>query len=220
MSRTSIGLDERLNEYLVLSGTREHPVAAKLRAETARMPNATLQIAPEQGQFLAMLAALVGARRTIEVGTFCGYSALWVALALPADGKIIACDINQEWTAIGQRYWKQAGVADKIELRLAPASQTLAELEAEGGVGQYDLVFIDADKGGYIDYYERGLRLLRRGGVVVFDNVLWRGWVADPTVQDDDTKAIRGLNQKVAADARVDKVMIPIGDGMTVARKL
>jgi predicted O-methyltransferase YrrM len=219
MSRTSIGLDERLNEYLVLCGTREHPVAAKLRAETERMANASLQIAPEQGQFLAMLARLIGARRTIEVGTFCGYSALWVALALPADGKVIACDISAEWTAIGRRYWQQAGVAEKIELRLAIASQTLAALEAAGGTGQYDLVFIDADKGGYDDYYEHALGLLRQGGVVVFDNVLWSGRVIDATVQDTDTRALRTLNAKIAADKRVDKVMLPVGDGMTVVRK-
>jgi predicted O-methyltransferase YrrM len=219
MSRTSIGLDERLNEYLVLCGGREHPVAAKLRAETERMANASLQIAPEQGQFLAMLARLIGARRTIEVGTFCGYSALWVALALPGDGKLIACDVSAEWTAIGRRYWQEAGVADKIELRLAPASETLAALVAAGGTGEYDLVFIDADKGGYDGYYEQALRLLRQGGVVVFDNVLWSGRVIDASVQDTDTRALRALNAKIAADKRVDKVMLPVGDGMTVVRK-
>ena len=220
MSRSSIGLDERLNEYLVASGAREHPVAAKLRAETERMPNASMQIAAEQGQFLAMLVKLIGARRTIEVGTFCGYSALWVALALPADGKVTACDINREWTAIGSRHWQEAGVADKIELRLGPAAETLHALEADGGGGRFDFVFIDADKGGYDGYYESALRLLRPGGVIVFDNVLWSGRVTDPAVRDDDTKALRALNAKIAGDVRVDKVMVPLGDGMTVVRKI
>jgi predicted O-methyltransferase YrrM len=219
MSRTSIGLDERLNDYVVRSGAREHPVAAKLRAMTAELPNASMQIAPEQGQFLALLAKMVGARRAIEIGTFYGYSALWVALALPADGKVVACDINPEWTAVGRRYWDEAGVSGKIDLRLGPASQTLRALEREGGAGGYDLSFIDADKGGYDEYYERSLRLLRAGGVIVFDNVLWSGRVADPAVSDADTAALRALNAKIAADQRVDAVMLPVGDGMTIARK-
>jgi caffeoyl-CoA O-methyltransferase len=220
MSRSSIGLDERLNQYVVRSGTREHPVAAKLRAETERMPNSSMQIAAEQGQLLAMLVKLIGARRTLEVGTFCGYSALWVALALPPDGKVMACDFNPEWTAIARRYWMEAGVADKIELRLAPAAETLHALEANGGAGRFDFAFIDADKEGYDAYYESALRLLRPGGVMVFDNVLWSGRVSDPSVSDADTKALRALNAKIAADARVDKVMVPIGDGMTIVRKI
>jgi predicted O-methyltransferase YrrM len=218
MTRASIGLDERLNEYLVLSGSREDPVATRLRTDTAAMPNASMQIAAEQGQLLAMLVKLVGARRALEVGTFCGYSALWVALALPADGKLVACDINAEWTAIGKRYWNEAGVANKIDLRLGPASDTLATLEATEA-GTFDFAFIDADKGGYDDYYERALRLLRSGGVIVFDNVLWSGRVVDPSNRDADTRAIRALNAKIAGDARVDKVMLPVGDGMTVVRK-
>jgi predicted O-methyltransferase YrrM len=220
MSRSSIGLDERLNEYMVLSGEHEHPVAAKLRRLTAAMPNASMQIAAEQGQFLAMIAKLIGAKRTIEIGTFTGYSALWVALAMPRDGKVIACDISDEWTAIGRRHWDEAGVGDKIELRLGPAADTLKALEAEGRKSQFDLAFIDADKGGYDTYYEGSLRLLRPGGVIVFDNVLWSGRVADPKVHDADTKALRALNLKIAGDARVDKVMVPLGDGMTVARKI
>jgi predicted O-methyltransferase YrrM len=220
MTRASIGLDERLNEYLVLSGTREHPVAAKLRAATAAMPNASMQIAVEQGQLLAMLVRLVNAKNAIEVGTFCGYSALWVAMALPADGKLIACDVSAEWTAIARRYWQEAGIADKIELRLAPASETLAALESAGGRATYDFAFVDADKSGYDDYYERMLRLLRPGGVIVFDNVLWSGRVVDAGARDADTKAIRALNAKIATDTRVDKVMLPIGDGMTVVRKI
>ena len=219
MTRTSIGLNEKLNDYVVQSGTREHPVAAKLRADTERLPNASMQIAAEQGQLLAMLVKLIDARRCIEIGTFCGYSALWVALALPPDGTVIACDINAEWTAIGQRYWREAGVADKIELRLAPAGETLRALEMDGGTGRYDFVFIDADKSGYEAYYEAALRLLRPGGVIVFDNVLWSGRVTDPAARDADTKALRALNAKIAADTRVDKVMVPMGDGMTVVRK-
>jgi predicted O-methyltransferase YrrM len=219
MSRTSIGLDERLNDYVVQSGAREHPVAAKLRVMTADLPNASMQIAPEQGQLLALLAKLAGARRAIEVGTFYGYSALWVALALPAEGKVVTCDVNADWTAVAKRYWDEAGVGGKIDLRLGPASETLRTLEREGGAGRYDLSFIDADKAGYDDYYERSLRLLRAGGIVVFDNVLWSGRVIDASASDEDTRALRALNAKIARDERVDMVMLPVGDGMTVARK-
>ena len=220
MSRETLGLDQRLNDYVVKCGEPEHPVAAKLRALTGRMPMASLQIAPEQGQFLALLAKLVGARNALEVGTFCGYSALWVALALPADGKLVACDISEEWTGIGRRHWQEAGVADKIDLRLGPAADTLEGLEKEGGAGQFDFAFIDADKGGYDDYYERALRLVRSGGVIVLDNMLWSGAVADPKARDAGTKTIRALNAKIAADRRVEKMMVPLGDGMLVARKI
>jgi predicted O-methyltransferase YrrM len=178
-----------------------------------------MQIAPEQGQFLAMLAKLINAKRALEIGTFYGYSALWVALALPKDGRLVACDINDEWTAIARRYWERAGVADKIELRLGLATDTLRALEREAMAGSFDLAFIDADKSGYDEYYEQSLHLLRPGGVIVFDNVLWSGRVADPRVRDADTRALRALNTKIAADDRVDKVMVTIGDGMTVARK-
>jgi predicted O-methyltransferase YrrM len=219
MSRTSIGLDERLNQYVVQAGGREHTVAAELREMTEALPNASMQIAPEQGQFLAMLAKLINAKRALEIGTFYGYSALWVALALPKDGRLVACDINDEWTAIARRYWERAGVADKIELRLGLATDTLRALEREAMAGSFDLAFIDADKSGYDEYYEQSLHLLRPGGVIVFDNVLWSGRVADPRVRDADTRALRALNTKIAADDRVDKVMVPIGDGMTVARK-
>jgi predicted O-methyltransferase YrrM len=183
------------------------------------MPNASLQIAPEQGAFLAFLVRLIGARRAIEIGTFCGYSALWVALAMPRDGRLIACDINAEWTAIGRRHWQEAGVADRIELKLAPAAETLADL-ARRQAGPFDFVFIDADKEGYDEYYERSLGLIRPGGAIVFDNVLWRGRVADAADNDDDTRALRALNAKIAADARVDKVMLPLGDGMTAVRRI
>lgn len=220
MSRASIGLDERLNEYVVKCGDREHPVAAKIRALTARMPDASNEIAPEQGKFLAFLVKLIGVRAALEIGTFCGYSALWVALALPADGKLIACDISEEWTDIARRHWREAGVGDKIELRLAPAVATLKALEQEGRAGQFDLVFVDADKEKYEEYYERGLNLMRSGGVIVFDNMLWQGKVADPKARDRATVLIRGLNDKIAADDRVDKVMVPLGDGMMVVRKI
>ncbi|MEX0852777.1 MAG: class I SAM-dependent methyltransferase [Bauldia sp.] len=220
MTRESIGLDERLNDYVVGCGNREHPVAAELRQLTGRMPLAIMQISPEQGQFLALLGKLVGARKALEVGTFCGYSALWIALALPADGRLIACDVSREWTSIGLRHWREAGVAHKIDLRLAPAIETLTALEAAGEAGQFDFAFIDADKEGYDEYYERALRLVRSGGVIVLDNMLWGGMVADPKATDGETRYIRALNAKIAADDRVDKVLVPIGDGMIVARKV
>jgi len=219
MSRGSIGLGARLNAYLVQCGDKEHPVAAKLAALTADMPNASMQIAAEQGQFLAFLAKLIGARTALEVGSFCGYSALWVALALPADGELVACDVSEEWTAIGRRHWQEAGVAHKIELRLAPAVETLAALEKEGRAGAFDLAFVDADKDAYDAYYEATLRLVRAGGVIAFDNMLWHGRVANPRARDGVTENIRALNAKIAADERVDKVMVPMGDGLMVVRK-
>jgi predicted O-methyltransferase YrrM len=219
MSRTSIGLDERLNAYVVTCGEAEQPAAARLREKTAAMPMAGMQIAAEQGQFLAFLAKTVGARHALEVGTFTGYSALWVALALPDDGKLVACDVSEEWTAIGRPYWQEAGVADRIDLRLGPAAETLKRLEQDGWRDGFDFAFIDADKGGYDGYYESGLRLVRAGGVMVFDNMLWSGEVADPSVRDASTENIRKLNAKIAADPRVDKVMLPIGDGMLTVRR-
>jgi caffeoyl-CoA O-methyltransferase len=178
-----------------------------------------MQISPEQGQFMALLVELIGARRILEVGTFTGYSALAVALALPPDGRVITCDINEEMTAIARRYWAEAGVADKIDLRLAPAIDTLDELLAEGQAGQFDFAFIDADKTNYLAYYERTLELLRSGGLIAIDNVLWNGAVADPERQDDDTSAIRALNEAVHADDRVSLSLLPISDGLTLARK-
>jgi predicted O-methyltransferase YrrM len=219
MSRRSIGLGEQLNAYLVKCGNPEHPVATKLSAFTASMPNASMQIAVEQGQMLSLLARLIGARLTLEVGTFCGYSALWVALALPADGKLVACDVSADWTAIGRKFWKEAGVDDRIELRLGPGLETLAALEKEGYAGRFDLAFIDADKEGYDEYYDRALRLVRPGGLIVFDNMLWHGTVADPQARDEGTENIRALNAKIAADSRVDKVMVPMGDGLMLARR-
>ena len=220
MSRETIGLDERLNSYVVECGDTEHPVAARLRALTAEMPNGSMQIAPEQGQFLAFLAKLIGARTALEIGTFCGYSALWTALALPADGTLVACDVSDEWTAIGRRHWREAGVADKIDLRIGPAAGTMKTLERDGWAGRFDFAFIDADKDGYDAYYEGALRLVRSGGLIVFDNMLRRGAVADAKVRNQATRTIRALNAKIAADGRVDKVMVPIGDGMTLTRKI
>jgi predicted O-methyltransferase YrrM len=219
MSRTSIGLDERLNAYVVQCGDAEHPVAAKLRQRTATMANSSMQIAPEQGQYLAFLAKLVGARTALEVGTFTGYSALWVALALPEDGRLVACDVSAEWTSIGRAYWEEAGVADKIDLRLGPAAETLKRLEDDGWQDRFDIAFIDADKRGYDSYYESALRLVRPGGLIVFDNTLWSGDVADPQIRDGSTRIIRDLNTKVAADDRADKVMVPLGDGMLTVRR-
>lgn len=219
MSNRTISLTDSLHEYLLRVSLREPEVLRDLRAETARLAQRSMQIAPEQGQFMALLARLVGARRCLEVGVFTGYSSLAVALALPDDGRIVACDVSEEWTSIARRYWQRAGVADRIDLRLAPALQTLDSLLAGGEAGQYDLAFIDADKSGYGDYYERVLQLLRPGGLVVIDNTLWSGRVADPGVTDADTVALRQLNQRLLGDERVDLSLVPIGDGLTLARK-
>jgi predicted O-methyltransferase YrrM len=220
MSDRTINLDERLYRYLQEHSVREHPVLRELREATAGMPHAGMQISPEQGQFMALLARLMGARRTLEVGVFTGYSALSVALALPPDGKIIACDVNAEWTAMARKYWDQAGVGGRIDLRLAPALQTLDKLLAEGGAGRYDFAFIDADKENYLGYYERCLALVRKAGLLAFDNTLWSGHVADPARQDTDTVAIRALNDKLHGDPRVLPSMLPVGDGLTLALKL
>jgi predicted O-methyltransferase YrrM len=219
MSNRTISLTDSLHEYLLRVSLREPEVLRDLRAETARLAQRSMQIAPEQGQFMALLARLVGARRCLEVGVFTGYSSLAVALALPDGGSIVACDVSEEWTSIARRYWQRAGVADRIDLRLAPALQTLDSLLAGGEAGQYDLAFIDADKAGYGDYYERVLQLLRPGGLVVIDNTLWSGRVADPGVTDADTVALRQLNQRLLGDERVDLSLVPIGDGLTLARK-
>ena len=220
MSRGSIGLDERLNAYVVESHAPEHPVLAGLRTFTAAMPMASMQIAPEQGAFLAFLARLIGARRTLEVGTFTGYSALAVALALPADGRVVALDMSEEWTTVARAPWREAGVGRLIELRLGRAADSLAALEREGAAGAFDMAFIDADKVGYDTYYEAALRLVRPNGLIVFDNMLQDGDVADPGKKSGSTVAIRALNAKIAGDARVDAVLLPLGDGMTVARRV
>ena len=218
-SKTTLLVDP-LYDYFLANSLREPKVLAALRAETARLPMANMQIAPEQGQFMAFLVELIGAKRAIEIGTFTGYSALCVALARPPEGRIICCDINEEWTTIGRRYWAEAGVTDKIDLRLAAANKTLdALLLAESRRESFDFAFIDADKTGYDGYYERILRLLRPGGVVAIDNVLWGGSVADPGKNDPDTLAIRAFNAKVVKDERITLSMVPIGDGLTLARK-
>jgi len=191
----------------------------RLREETASMEQANMQIGPEQGQFMALLVELIGARSVLEVGTFTGYSALAMAVALPENGALVACDVSEEWTAIGRRYWEEAGVAHKIDLRLAPALETLDALLAEGRAGTFDFAFIDADKEGYDVYYERALELVRLGGLIALDNTLWEGKVADPTATDIDTEAIRAINTKLSLDERVTLSLIPVGDGLTLARK-
>jgi predicted O-methyltransferase YrrM len=219
MSNRSIGLDGRLYEYLLSASLREHPVLAALRAETASHPRVNMQIAPEQGQFMALLVKLLGATRCIEVGVFTGYSSLAVALAMPATGRLVACDISEEYTAVARRHWEQAGVAGKIDLRIAPALETLDAMLAAGGAGAWDFGFVDADKGGYPEYYERLLELLRPGGLIAVDNTLWDGDVADPGNHEPDTLAIRAFNETLHADGRIDLSLVPIGDGLTLARK-
>jgi len=219
MSSRTLSVTDDIQRYLVEHSVRESPVLARLRAVTARMPDAELQIGPEQGQLMALLARLIGARRCIEVGTFTGYSSLVVALALPPDGSIIASDVSESWTAIARRFWSEAGVAHKIDLRLQPAAQTLDELIAADGENQFDFAFIDADKTGYLGYYEQLLTLMRPGGLIVADNTLWSGRVADAAVIDEDTRALRAFNDRLHADERIDLSLIPIGDGLTLARK-
>jgi predicted O-methyltransferase YrrM len=219
MSRRTIELSEPLHRYLLDHSLRESPLLARLRAETERLgPPARMQVSPEQGQFMALLARLMGARRVLEIGTFTGYSALSVAACLPADGRLVACDISPEYTAIARRYWQEAGIADRIELRLGPARDTLAALEAEGAHG-FDMAFIDADKENYALYLDACLGLLRPGGLVLVDNVLWGGSVIDPADEDPDTLAIRAFNTALKSDPRVDISMVPIGDGLTLALK-
>jgi predicted O-methyltransferase YrrM len=219
MPKRHIALSDKLWDYVFDNSLREPPLLRRLRDETARLPMAGMQIAPDQGQLLALLARLVGARRCLEIGTFTGYSALAVALALPPDGRLVACDVNPETTAIARRYWAEAGVADKIELRLGPALQTLDALLAAGETGRIDFAFIDADKENYDAYYERALTLLRPGGLAVIDNVLWGGWVADQRRRDPETTALRALNAKLQRDERIDLSLLPLADGITLARK-
>jgi caffeoyl-CoA O-methyltransferase len=208
-----------LHRYVVENSLREPEVLARLRAETARLAHAGMQIGPEQGQLMALLAKLIGAKKCIEVGVFTGYSSLVVALALPADGSIIACDISEEWTSIGRRYWAEAGVEHKIDLRLGRATHTLDKLIGAGEAGTYDYAFIDADKPSYDAYYERILQLVRPGGLILIDNVLWSGAVADTQITDADTSALRQLNAKLHGDERVDMSLLGIGDGLMLVRK-
>ena len=218
MPRTT-PLTPELYDYLVRVSVREPPVLARLREETRALPWAGMQIGPEQGQFMRFLVETTGARRAIEVGVFTGYSSISVAFGLPNDGELVACDVSEEWTAIARRYWAEAGVSHKIALRLGPAIASLDALLAEGRAGAFDFAFVDADKEGYDAYYERCLRLLRPGGIVAFDNVLWGGSVADASNTSADTQALRALNRKLGDDARVSISMVPVGDGLTLARK-
>src|SRR3954466_14837324 len=218
MSRRTLTLDDDLYRYLLEHSLREHPAQAALRAATAAHPHAGMQISPEQGQFMAMLVRLLGARRAVEIGVFTGYSALTVALALPPDGYLLACDISDDYTRVGRPFWKAAGVDAKIDLRLGPALATLDAQLAAGEAGRYDFAFIDADKSGYDAYYERCLQLLRPGGLIAIDNVLWGGSVARPAT-DADTRALQNLNDKLHRDERIDIAMLPVGDGLTLARK-
>ncbi len=219
MSPRTLQVTDAIRGYWLGGMLREPDVLARLRRETAALPEAGMQIAPEEGQLLALLAELVGARRSLDVGVFTGYSSLAVALALPADGLLVACDTNPEWTRIAERYWRAGRVSHKIELHLGPALDTLAALAAGGEGGTFDFAFIDADKANYRSYYALCLSLLRPGGLIAVDNALWNGKVADETEQDDDTRAIRALNAEVARDSRVSMSLLPIGDGLLVARK-
>lgn len=219
MSNRSIMLTDSLYEYMTDVSLREPPLLLALREETSELTQRAMQISPEQGQFMALLARLTGARRCLEVGVFTGYSSLVTALALPDDGSIVACDVSEEWTAVARRYWREAGVAHKIELRLAPATATLDDLLAQGRAGTFDFAFIDADKTNYLAYYERTLALLRTGGLALVDNTLWSGRVADPEIADADTVALRHFNEVLHRDERVDLSLLPMGDGLTVVRK-
>ena len=218
MSNRTIQLDDRTYEYLLAHSLREAPALARLRAETASHPKVNMQIAPEQGQFMQMLVRLTGARRAIEVGVFTGYSSLAVMLAMPKDARLLALDVSEEFTAIARRHWQAAGVADRIELVIAPARDTLDARIAAGESGRYDFAFIDADKGGYLAYYERLMKLVRPGGLIAVDNTLWSGEVADPENRDSDTVALREFNDVLHKDTRIDLTLLPVGDGLTLAR--
>ncbi len=209
-----------LYDYILGVSLRDEPILAALRQETTQLANGMMQISPDQGQYMALLTQLIGAKKTLEIGVFTGYSSLVVALALPPEGQIVACDISEEYTAVARRYWQQAGVADKIDLRLGAATASLDALIAEGASGSFDMAFIDADKENYAQYYEQALALLRPGGLILVDNVLWGGRVLDSTVDDSGTRAIRALNETIHRDTRVGMSMLPVGDGLTLAVKL
>src|SRR5271155_1973055 len=212
-------LPQRVYDYLLSVSLREPDILRRLREETAVMPRATMQVPPEHGQFMAFLVQLTGARKALEVGVFTGYSSRAVALALPEDGRIVACDISEEFTAVARRYWKEAGVEHKIELHIRPAIETLRELLEQGRQNSFDFAFIDADKTGYAKYYDCAFELVRPGGVIMVDNVLWSGRIADPKETDADTVALRAFNEKVHADTRVFHTLLPLGDGVTLALK-
>lgn len=212
-------LPDAVERYVATEMSPETSILRALRDETAALPQAGMQIGADQGAFMALLVRTIQARRCLEIGTFTGYSALVVATALPAHGTLVACDVSEEWTGIGRRYWRQAGVADRIDLRLGPALETLAVLERDEGADSFDFAFIDADKSGYDAYYEACLRLVRPGGLIAIDNTLWEGAVADASIHDADTDAIRAINLKIRDDRRVDAVLLTIGDGLTLARR-
>ncbi len=219
MSNRTIAVDDRLHRYLVQHSVRDTDVKQRLREVTASLDRGGMQIAPEQGQLMALLVELIGARRILEIGTFTGYSALCMAEAMPADGALVCCDLSEEWTSIARRFWREAGVEQRIDLRLAPALQTLDALLAHGQAAHFDMAFIDADKTNYTHYFERCLTLVRPGGLILLDNTLWGGSVADPADQAEDTRAIRALNDRLLEDHRVTLSLVPIGDGLTLARK-
>ncbi|MFB6099262.1 MAG: class I SAM-dependent methyltransferase [Salinibacter sp.] len=219
MSNQSIGLSDELHDYLLSVSLREPDVMRRLRAETANHPKSQMQIAPEQAQFLRFLVRLIGVRRSLEIGVFTGYSALAVAMELPPTGTLVACDVSDEYTRVARRYWEEAGVDDRVDLRIAPAEETLAALLDDGQEGTFDFSFIDADKENYDTYYEQSLRLLRPGGVIALDNMFRDGRVTDPDVEDESVRAIQRLNEKLHDDERVDLCMLPLADGVTLAMK-
>lgn len=219
MANKTMGISDELAAYVVKVGAREPEILARLREETAAIPQHGMQIAPEEGAFLALMVELIGARRCIEVGTFTGYSSTAIALALPQDGQLVCCDVSEEWTSLASKYWDEAGVADKIDLRIAPAAETLDQLLADGEEDAFDFAFIDADKAGYDGYYERLLRLVRRGGVIALDNTLWSGKVLNKDADDEDTRALQALNVKLADDERITLCLLPVADGVTLARR-
>ncbi len=219
MSNRTLFLDERTYDYLLEVSLDEPGLLSRLRDETAELPERNMQIGPEQGQFMALLVRLLGAEAALEIGTFTGYSSLCIARALSKGGRLVTCEVNAAWAAVAQAYWAEAGLEDRIDLRLAPARETLDALIAGGGACTFDFAFIDADQAGYDAYYEGALALVRPGGLICIDNVLWSGAVADPAVKDEDTRALRALNRKLHRDRRVDISLVPIGDGLTLARK-
>jgi predicted O-methyltransferase YrrM len=217
MSNRTLSLTNTLYDYLLDHSLRESEILRRLRDTTMALPEARMQIAPEQGQFMALLIDLMGASRILEIGSYTGYSTLWMARALPPDGYLMACDLSQEWTAIGIPFWKQAGVLGRIDLRIGPALETLDDLLNDDNISSFDLAFVDADKENYLNYYERCLQLIRPGGVILFDNVLWGGDVADPEKDDAETRAIRELNTVLHRDERISLSLVPIGDGLSIA---
>ncbi len=219
MSANTLNLTPAVYAYYQKHAFRDSAILKKLREQTHKMSAGNMQISPEQGQFMALLVELIQAKKTLDIGVFTGYSALCVALALPPDGKVVGCDINVEWTKIARRFWEEAGVSDKIDLRLGPAVETLQTLIDENEAGTFDFAFIDADKKNYLEYYEKAFTLLRKGGLIAIDNVLWGGDVADPSENDENVQMIRQVNETLLLDDRVTISMLPIGDGLTLARK-